>query len=113
MDLDLQLTADGSDWVPRTNRELVRELIEAGLQVWAGSWVYDLREGVPYQRDADPSARELIRSDIYACLIATPGVESVETITTRIDAPTRKIWIDWRVKLDSGVSESGTVSAGA
>lgn len=99
MDLDFQLTPDSTDLALREGTaDGVREGIEAAVQVFSGSWVYDTRDGVPYLQAADPGGIPLLRAGVYQTIMAVPGVEAIESLQITVDGPTRHTTIRWTVQ---------------
>lgn len=110
MDLDYQLTSDGTDLDLREGRvpDGALESALAAIQVWLGSWVYDLQQGIPYQ--SDERGTELLRAAYMRELLATPGVSAVPTLTLSVDSGTRECTIVFQIRLDSGQITSGQLT---
>lgn len=103
---DLELTADGRDFVLTDGLEKVRQNIRVRASIFKGSWRYDRTKGMPYFEEilVTGTSLELIRRRFYDMLITTPGVLSVRKLTARIDPSPQgaTLYIDFAVTVDAG-----------
>lgn len=116
MRIDLQLDADGDlPLVPRhiTGLPLVLQRIRRRLRVFAGEWVLDTSQGLPYLawRQTKPAPVEAIAARIRVELEQTPGVVRIDTCAAALDVTTRTVRITARgVVQDPDTGEQASVS---
>lgn len=99
---DLELSADGSDFVLVTGGDQVLQAITNRAQIFKGSWTYDRSLGVPYFQDilASGASIELVRRRFYELVAETPGVSSVLKVTLRFDHNNATIFVDFSCVAD-------------
>lgn len=104
---DLELNADGSDFVLVTGGQQVVQAITNRAQIFKGSWTYDRSLGVPYFQDvlASGASIELVRRRFYELVAETPGISSVVSVTLRFDHANETIYVDF-----SAVAEGQIIS---
>jgi hypothetical protein len=100
--LDFKLTFDATDLDLLVGIPAVIESLEAGLQMWQGTWVFDSREGIPWQADVGKSP-ELVRSHVQEACRATPGISGVKSITLVRDRVLRTLTIRPAVEIDDEI----------
>lgn len=118
MRIDLQLDADGDlPLVPRhiTGIPLVLQRIRRRLLVFAGEWVLDTSQGLPYLawRQTQPAPVEAIAARIRVELEQTPGVVRIDTCAAALEVATRTVRITARgVVEDPDTGEQASVEIG-
>lgn len=104
---DLELTADGRDFVLVSGAEKVAQNIKVRLEMFKGTWRYDRNLGMPFFQEilVAGASLELIRRRFYDALIGTPGVTGVTKLTTRIDPSAQGaiLRVYFAVTTDSGL----------
>lgn len=101
MRIDLALDETGDlPLVPRhiTGIPLVLQRIRRRLLVFAGEWVLDTSQGLPYLawRQTKPAPLDAIAARIRTELEQTPGVVRVDTCAAALDATTRLVRVSAR-----------------
>lgn len=116
MRIDLQLDADGDlPLVPRhiTGIPLVLQRIRRRLRVFAGEWVLDTSQGLPYLawRQTKPAPLDAIAARVRVELETTPGVVRIDSCTATLAITTRAVRIAARgVVQDPDTGEQASVS---
>ena len=118
MRIDLELGPDGDlPLVPRhiTGIPLVLQRIRRRLLVFAGEWVLDTTQGLPYLawRQTKPAPVEAIAARIRVELEQTPGVVRIDTCAAALEVATRTVRITARgVVQDPDTGEQASVEIG-
>jgi hypothetical protein len=118
MRIDLALDADGDlPLVPRhiTGIPLVLQRIRRRLRVFAGEWVLNTSQGLPYLawRQTKPAPTEAIAARIRVELEQTPGVVRIDSCAASLDVATRTVRISARgVVEDPDTGELASVAIG-
>ena len=118
MRIDLALDETGDlPLVPRhiTGIPLVLQRIRRRLRVFAGEWVLDTSQGLPYLawRQTKPAPIEAIAARIRVELEQTPGVVRIDTCAASLDVATRTVRVDARgVVQDPDTGEQASVEIG-
>lgn len=101
---DLELTADGRDFVLFHGTDKVAQSIRVAAQIFRGSWRYDRQIGVPYFEEilvAGPQL-ERVRRRFHELLQATSGVAAVRTVTVGFERETGTATVDFEVVAETG-----------
>lgn len=111
---DIELTADGRDFMFVSGAERVIQSIKARAQIFKGSWRYDLTKGMPYFQDILVGSPDeiLVRRRFYDLIAETPGVASVTSVKIRLDRTSQTIYVDF-VAIAEGTTVSGTLDFAA
>lgn len=118
MRIDLALDEAGDlPLVPRhiTGIPLVLQRIRRRLLVFAGEWVLDVTQGLPYLawRQTKPAPLDAIAARIRVELEQTPGVVRIDACAASLDVATRTVRISARgVVQDPDTGEQASVGIG-
>jgi hypothetical protein len=101
---DLELTADGRDFVILSGREKVAQSLRVGAQIFLGSWRYDRQKGIPYFQEialAGPSL-ERVRRRFQEFVSGTDGVVAVNKLDVRFEVSTGTVYVDFECVCETG-----------
>lgn len=107
----IKLTPDTSDivleggravWI--TGLEAVAQAARCNLRLFLGEWFDDETQGMPYlQRILDKGGAEYAGPAVRACLLKTPGIAQVTSLSLTYDGATRSLTVDFEAVSDLGL----------
>lgn len=100
---DLLLNEDGTDLLlTESGGEAMRQRIRLSLQIFRGSWIYDLNAGLPYFQDvlvAGANVR-LVEQRFREHLQGLSGVLGVTRLLVQFDRAAQTIFVNFTVQIE-------------
>jgi hypothetical protein len=87
-----------------TSLDATRQLLETRLRMARGEWFLDPEEGLPvYEKIlGKPRSETGIRQAIRECILETPGIEDVLSMTVSIDRSARTVLVQFVAQATEG-----------
>lgn len=118
---DIALTDDGlnlkitnGDLVLTSQGDAVRQHLLQRLRTFRGEWFLDLSEGVPYYQDIlvkNPNP-DVVDGVLKEVILTTPGVDELLTFELDYDQATRRLTLDFSVRVLDTIIDFESIELG-